>query len=448
LVTQVLRTVVVDDSEDIRALWCATLGRSLAFEICGVAADGPTAVEVVRREQPDVVLLDLSMPGMNGLAALPMLRAACPQAKVAVVSSVSRVQFAAEAIASGACGFLEKHLPVQTLATRLLEVLADPWPGATSSVADDASVGDQLVLVVEADTRHCALLEYLGSWLPYRIDVVPDLVAAMAALHSDDPCVVLVDISAPGVSETEAWRGMRQVCAAGGIPVVAIVPDGPEPEAAPLPAGVVAALRRPVDPQEFAELLADLTQRHPVAPGAAARGVAASVREAVATLAADLGPDEAGAVWAAFDRHTAERCAAAATAVAAGDLAELARLAHSVQGSAAAMGIPALAELAAALDRAARSRRHVAAARLSTALAGVFATVRPVAAEVFEHLDAAGSAGTPQADGVIPALPGPREPERLDPQAASGDRPRRLRDWLRSSGEPEAAGERRRHARR
>ncbi|HEX3613690.1 MAG TPA: response regulator [Sporichthyaceae bacterium] len=60
--TQVLRTVVVDDSEDIRALWCATLGRSLAFEICGVAADGPTAVEVVRREQPDVVLLDRRCP--------------------------------------------------------------------------------------------------------------------------------------------------------------------------------------------------------------------------------------------------------------------------------------------------------------------------------------------------------------------------------------------------
>src|SRR4051794_18427526 len=88
------RTVIVDDSEDVRSLWSAALDQSGLFEVCGIATDGAGAIEVVRREQPDLVLLDLSMPGLHGLQTLPLLHAVSPDTRVAVVSSASRRDFA------------------------------------------------------------------------------------------------------------------------------------------------------------------------------------------------------------------------------------------------------------------------------------------------------------------------------------------------------------------
>jgi DNA-binding NarL/FixJ family response regulator len=119
----VLRTVIVEDSEDVQFLLRLALERSGAFEVCGVAADGDTALDVVRRERPDVILLDLFLPGRSGLVMLPLLREACPTGRVVIVSNAPRSRYADRAVALGASGFLEKHLPIQTLADSLLGVV-------------------------------------------------------------------------------------------------------------------------------------------------------------------------------------------------------------------------------------------------------------------------------------------------------------------------------------
>lgn len=119
----VLQVAIVDDSADIRFLWRAVLEISAEFEVCADAGDGRAAIGIARDLRPDVMLLDLSMPGMGGLEALPLILAESPDTRVVVLSGFGKRGFGDRVAALGACGFLEKHLPPETLATRLLAVL-------------------------------------------------------------------------------------------------------------------------------------------------------------------------------------------------------------------------------------------------------------------------------------------------------------------------------------
>ena len=75
------RVVLVDDTADLRQLLRIALGR-VGFDVVGEAGDGAAGIEVAREQEPDLVVLDLSMPVMDGLEALPHIRAACPRAAI------------------------------------------------------------------------------------------------------------------------------------------------------------------------------------------------------------------------------------------------------------------------------------------------------------------------------------------------------------------------------
>lgn len=129
-----LQIAIVDDSEDIRALFRAQLVGDAELQVCAEGADGQSAIDIARRLQPDVMLLDLSMPGMSGLDALPLILAASPDTAVIVLSGFGRRGFADAAYALGARGFLEKNLPVGSLSDRVLAVLrGEPAEPARSS---------------------------------------------------------------------------------------------------------------------------------------------------------------------------------------------------------------------------------------------------------------------------------------------------------------------------
>lgn len=105
-----IRVMVVDDSHLMCWLMTRWIGETPGLELAGIASDGRQAVAMISRWKPDVVLLDLEMPEMGGLEALPELMKAYPSAKVLVVSSLTRnnAGVALEALARGAVDYLSK----------------------------------------------------------------------------------------------------------------------------------------------------------------------------------------------------------------------------------------------------------------------------------------------------------------------------------------------------
>jgi two-component system, chemotaxis family, chemotaxis protein CheY len=118
------RVLLVDDSEDLRLLLRLTLASWGGYEVVGEAGDGELAVRLAEDQQPDLVMLDLAMPRMDGLQALPLIRAAAHDARVIVLSGFDQGQMAAKATAAGADGYIEKGVPMEELARVVDEVLA------------------------------------------------------------------------------------------------------------------------------------------------------------------------------------------------------------------------------------------------------------------------------------------------------------------------------------
>jgi DNA-binding NarL/FixJ family response regulator len=110
-----VRVLVVDDHPLTRSALSGLLEQS-SFSVVGEAADGGEAIDRARELQPDLVLLDLSMPGLDGLDALPLLRAAAPEAEVVVLTASGTEENLLSAIRGGAAGYLLKSEPPERIA--------------------------------------------------------------------------------------------------------------------------------------------------------------------------------------------------------------------------------------------------------------------------------------------------------------------------------------------
>src|ERR671923_3105556 len=104
------RILIVDDHPLTREALSSLLDRN-GFAVAGEAADGEEAIELARRLQPELVLLDLSMPGLDGLTALPRLREAAPDCEVVVLTASGTEDNLLAAIRAGAAGYLLKSEP-------------------------------------------------------------------------------------------------------------------------------------------------------------------------------------------------------------------------------------------------------------------------------------------------------------------------------------------------
>jgi DNA-binding NarL/FixJ family response regulator len=120
-----LRVLVVDDTEDFRVLMRVVLERTGDFEVVAEAQDGEQGLEMASVVAPDVVLLDIAMPVMDGLQALPQIRGLCPDAAVVMLSGFGASKMRMQAVALGADGYLEKGQPMRGLLNGLYRVVAD-----------------------------------------------------------------------------------------------------------------------------------------------------------------------------------------------------------------------------------------------------------------------------------------------------------------------------------
>ncbi|MGO3209335.1 response regulator transcription factor [Brachybacterium sp. AOP42-C2-15] len=159
-----IRVLLVDDQELIRYGLRLVLDAQPDIEVVGEASDGMEAVRTARQLLPDVVLMDVRMPGMDGIEATKQLSVAVPDVRVLVLTTYDRDEFAFGALQAGAAGFLLKNTrpdelvaAVRTVQTgdavisprvtaKLIELAVPHLPGPTSR-----EVEDQLSLLSERE---------------------------------------------------------------------------------------------------------------------------------------------------------------------------------------------------------------------------------------------------------------------------------------------------------
>jgi DNA-binding NarL/FixJ family response regulator len=119
-----IRLVVVDDHPIVRQGLSAALEDEPDFQVCGLSASAEDATPLVARERPDVVLLDLELPGMTGIAAIPDLIKASPATKILVFTAYDSDERILGAMRAGANGYLLKGAPVAEI-VRAIRVVVE-----------------------------------------------------------------------------------------------------------------------------------------------------------------------------------------------------------------------------------------------------------------------------------------------------------------------------------
>jgi len=148
-----IRVLICDDQDLVREGLKAILSTAEGIEVVAVAHDGAEALELIPQARPDVALMDLKMPHMNGVQATRRIRQEFPHIKVLVLTTYSDDQWLFDAIRSGACGYLLKDAPREALlaairgsaegkahidpdvAGRLLDHIAAGTPGSPPDTA-------------------------------------------------------------------------------------------------------------------------------------------------------------------------------------------------------------------------------------------------------------------------------------------------------------------------
>lgn len=185
------RLLVVDDEVDT----CANLSdilTDLGYQV-DVAYDGHSALELVKQNTYDVALLDLKMPGMDGLELYRRIKQLQSGTVAIVVTAFASSHTASEALTAGAWQILPKPVELSKLLTLVEE-----------------AVGQPVVLIVDDDHDLCESLWDLFREREYRVCLAHDLPEAAERLRQRSHHVVLIDMKLPQGSGADVFRLVRQ----------------------------------------------------------------------------------------------------------------------------------------------------------------------------------------------------------------------------------------------
>lgn len=123
---QTTRTLIVDDDGSFRRRVKGLLASERDIEVIGEAGDGQEAILKARELEPDLVLMDVRMPGMNGVNATRQLKNEMPELKVLILTIFDLQEYREAAIASGASGYVIKKSLIEELMPAIRGVLGSP----------------------------------------------------------------------------------------------------------------------------------------------------------------------------------------------------------------------------------------------------------------------------------------------------------------------------------
>lgn len=160
-----IRLLVADDQALVRGALGALLDLEADLTVVGMASDGAEAVRLAEELHPDVCLMDIQMPGMDGVEATRRIREVSAGTRILVVTTFARPGYLRSALDSGASGFIVKDTPAETLADAVRRVhsglrVLDPALAADSLFdgANPLSDRERQVLRLAADGRSAAAI--------------------------------------------------------------------------------------------------------------------------------------------------------------------------------------------------------------------------------------------------------------------------------------------------
>jgi DNA-binding NarL/FixJ family response regulator len=173
-----IKVLIVDDQELIRESLSIVLGGETDFEIVGTAEHGENAIDLTKQVQPNVVLMDINMPVMNGVQATAQIKSLFPKVKVIILTTFEELGYVRDALAAGAEGYLLKAIHPKDLAAgirlvhhggtlitqEIAKQLITQWINPVEQVKEEKSKHTSFGLT----EREIEVLEELSSGLTNR----------------------------------------------------------------------------------------------------------------------------------------------------------------------------------------------------------------------------------------------------------------------------------------
>jgi DNA-binding NarL/FixJ family response regulator len=117
-----LTILIIDDHTLVRQGWCMVLNSDKRFQVVAESGDAESALEVSRQLRPDIVLIDINLPGMSGIEALPLIRKFSPASKILVISLHAIPGYVRKAMKHGASGYVTKNSSKEEMIDAILKV--------------------------------------------------------------------------------------------------------------------------------------------------------------------------------------------------------------------------------------------------------------------------------------------------------------------------------------
>ncbi len=151
-----IRLLLADDQALVRGALAALLDLEADLQVVAEVGRGDEVLDAAREHRPDVALLDVEMPGLDGIAATEVLRAAMPEVRVLIVTTFGRPGYLRRALQGGAAGFVVKDTPARQLADAVRRVHSGLRVVDPALAADSLVTGESPLTVRESEVLRSA----------------------------------------------------------------------------------------------------------------------------------------------------------------------------------------------------------------------------------------------------------------------------------------------------
>ena len=244
------KILIVDDDQDLLR------GLNIRLSTCGyrvsLATDAISAISVAREEEPDLVILDIGLPGGDGFMVMQRMSSLRRLATIPIVVLTGRDPLANQerVLNAGAQAFLQKPVDNNVLLATISQALGQN--GNTQekepSTKGDTDMTAKRILIVDDDQDLLRGLNIRLSAYGYKVSFATDAISAISAVREEEPDLVILDIGLPGGDGFMVMQRMSSLHHQANIPIIILTGRDPfANQERALKAGARAFLQKPVD---------------------------------------------------------------------------------------------------------------------------------------------------------------------------------------------------------